>query len=114
MYKAEEFRILGVFGNSRHFLVPEIPTMFEQGYDVVSGAWRVIMTPKGVPEEQLVILEKALLSVLSNPELLEILRKAGYNIDPHGRSWTKEFMVKEVNKLYDIFSDLDMVIHPKP
>jgi len=114
MYKAERFRILGVFGNNRHFLVPEIPTMIEQGYDVVSGAWRIVVAPKGTSEERLSILEKALLSVLNNPELLEILHTAGYNIDPHGRSWTKEFVEKEDEKLYDIFNDLGMVVHPKP
>ena len=114
MYKAGKFRILGVFGNNRHFLVPEIPTMIEQGYDVVSGAWRIIVAPKGTPEELLNILEKALLSVLNNPELLETLHTAGYNIDPHGRSWTKEFVAKEDVKLYDIFNDLGMVVHPKP
>lgn len=114
MYKAGKFRILGVFGNNRHFLVPEIPTMIEQDYDVVSGAWRIVVAPKGTSEERLNILEKALLSVLNNTELLETLRTAGYNIDPHGRSWTKEFMVKEDEKLYELFYDLGMVIHPKP
>ena len=114
MYKSGKFRILGVLGLNRHFLVPEVPTMIEQGYEATSGAWRVVLAPKGTPQERLDILEEAFISVLNNPKLLETLRNAGYVIDPHGRSWTKEFMAKEDEKLYDLFYNLGMVIHPKP
>lgn len=114
MYKSGEFLILGVIGQNRHFLVPEIPTMIEQGYDAVSGMWQMILAPKGIPQDRLDILEKAFVSILDNPKLLETLTNAGYGMDPHGSSWTKEFLVKDDKKRYDIFYDFGMVIHPKP
>jgi tripartite-type tricarboxylate transporter receptor subunit TctC len=112
--EAGDFRILGVLDRIRHYLVPDVQTITEQGYNVVSSDSNIMLTPKGVPQERLDILEKAFLSVLEDPKLVETLRNIGFNVDPQGRAWTEDYWEEVDEKLYKIFFDLDMVIHPKP
>ena len=52
-HKAGKLKILGVSATERHFMAPDIPTFREQGHDVVVGAWRCIVGPKGIPEDRL-------------------------------------------------------------
>jgi len=113
LHEAGEFRILGVMDTNRHFLVPNVPTMIEQGYDFISSDSNIVLTPKGVQEERLKILENAFLEVLNNQELVDLLQNYGFNVDPHGRAWTKEYLQELDEKLYKVFYDLGMVIHPK-
>lgn len=114
MSESGDFRILGVLDRNRHYLVPDVQTIIEQGYNVVSSDSNIMLTPKGVPQERLDILEKAFLSVLDDPKLVETLRNIGFNVDPQGRAWTKDYWEKVDEKLYKIFYDLGMVTHPKP
>ena len=44
-------RILGVMADQRDPAVPDVPTMREQGVDVVFGAWRGLALPAGTPDD---------------------------------------------------------------
>ena len=45
-----KLRILGVMAEQRVPNFPEVPTMREKGHDVVIGAWRGMIAPKGTPQ----------------------------------------------------------------
>jgi tripartite-type tricarboxylate transporter receptor subunit TctC len=47
--KAQGFRILATFADVRQAEIPDVPTMKELGYDVVSGAFGGLFAPKGTP-----------------------------------------------------------------
>jgi len=49
-------------------MAPDIPTFREQGHDVLVGAWRCIVGPKGHPEDRLRFLETNVLAALKDPE----------------------------------------------
>ena len=56
--KSGAANLLGVAGTSRHFMTPDVPTFREQGIDFVSGTWRVIVGPKGIPADRLATLDR--------------------------------------------------------
>ncbi|WYS06019.1 tripartite tricarboxylate transporter substrate binding protein [Bacillus sp. FSL R5-0394] len=53
-------KVLGVMGNERDPVVPDVPTMKEQGYDVVLGGWGGFVAPKDTPEEIIAALDAAI------------------------------------------------------
>ena len=84
-HKTGKVKILGVSDSQRHFLAPDVPTFKEQGFDVIYGSWRMIVAPKGIPEDRLKILESALVKAMSDPEFIARARKAGFDADSEGR-----------------------------
>lgn len=48
---AGEIRILGVFAEDRVDFLPDVPTTAEKGVDVQVAQMRLLMAPKGLPEE---------------------------------------------------------------
>jgi putative tricarboxylic transport membrane protein len=59
LYKAGKVRILGVFAEKRLAGAPEIPTMKEQGLNVVYVQNRGIVAPADIPSESRKVLEQA-------------------------------------------------------
>ena len=53
-------RILGISGAQRSASLPEVPTLKEQGIDVVQGGWLAVMAPKGLSEAQIAYWESML------------------------------------------------------
>ncbi len=56
---------------------PNIPTIREQGYDVVHTMWRGISVPPKTPKEIVDILEEAFTKTFNDPEFRKDLQKAG-------------------------------------
>ncbi len=48
--EAKQVRSLGVTSNQRLKLLPDIPTMKEQGWDVYNDQYRSVIAPKGIPD----------------------------------------------------------------
>ena len=60
LFKAGKVRILGVLGEKRLVLAPDVPTMREQGLDAVFVQNRGIAAPADIPPEARKVLEEAL------------------------------------------------------
>jgi len=108
-HKAGTLRILGVTDTKRHFMAPDVPTFQEQGFDVVVGAWRVVIGPNGIPQDRLAILEAALLETLSDPAFIERANAAGFEISPKGSQDTIAFMKQYDDLLYPILKDAGLI-----
>ena len=50
-------RVLGISGAQRSASLPEVPTLKEQGIDVVQGGWLAVMAPKGLSDAQVAYWE---------------------------------------------------------
>lgn len=70
-------RILGITGTERLEGAPDIPTIKEQGYDVVSYSWFGLMAPAGTPRERIEILNKAVLKATASPEFQQKMKVGG-------------------------------------
>ena len=108
-HKAGKLKILGVSATERHFVAPDIPTFREQGFDVVVGAWRCIVGPKGIPEDRLRFLETNVIAALKDPEFQNRARKAGFVVVPADAKATYERWKADDAELYPILLDAGLV-----
>jgi tripartite-type tricarboxylate transporter receptor subunit TctC len=108
-HKAGKLKILGVSASERHFMAPDIPTFREQGFDVVVGAWRCIVGPKGIPEDRLRFLETNVSAALKDPEFQTKAKQAGFVVAPGDAKATYERWKADDAELYPILLDAGLV-----
>lgn len=79
--KAGKVRAIGVSSEKRNPLLPDVPTLREQG---VNGAevesWQAIAAPKGVPADVRQKLNKAIVEILNDPTVKPQLLAQGFEI----------------------------------
>jgi len=108
-HKAGKLKILGVSATERHFMAPDIPTFREQGHDVVVGAWRCVVGPKGIPEDRLRFLETNIVAALKDPEFQAKARQAGFVVQPGDAKMTYQRWKDDDVQLYPILLEAGMV-----
>ena len=70
-----KLQILGLFEDQRSPLVPDVPTMAEQGLPVQVGqAWMGLWAPAQAPRAEVERIAQALRRILSAPEMRESLQ----------------------------------------
>ncbi len=81
MRSREEMHILGIASEKRdEFFVPEVPTLREQGYNVVSDIRRCFVAPKGLGAEQIKYLRSTFEKICKDPDYVKDMITAG---QPH-------------------------------
>lgn len=75
--RAGTIRALAATGSKRSTFLPDVPTMRESGYDVVSDTWLGILAPAKVPAEIISALSTAISEATKSPQMLESLTKIG-------------------------------------
>ena len=80
-------RPLGVLSSQRSALAPEVPTMTEQGIDVVASTWYALMAPAGTPVSILERLQLEAAKTLADEEIRT--RITGMGAVPSGGSTAK-------------------------
>jgi tripartite-type tricarboxylate transporter receptor subunit TctC len=70
-------RILAVTGSRRSPFLPEVPTMREQGYDVVVESWLGLFVPAKTPAETVNALSTAVADAAKSPQMAASLAKIG-------------------------------------
>jgi tripartite-type tricarboxylate transporter receptor subunit TctC len=70
---------LGIIGSQRSALLPEVPTMAEQGYPVLDIGWFALIGPPKMTSESVSALATAIKEVLAEKETADALTKAGLN-----------------------------------
>lgn len=83
-------QMLAISGDQRSPVVPEVPTIMEQGYDFKFVSARIILVPKGIPRERIEFLEAAFLELLEDPSLRALAKKLGMPIVPLGTTDANE------------------------
>lgn len=72
--KAGKLHYVGVFAKQRSPLLPDVPTMAEQGFDTGGdNGWMGMWGPAGLPRAQLDRMQKALEFVLGLPEVKDLM-----------------------------------------
>jgi putative tricarboxylic transport membrane protein len=70
-----KLRIVGISADKRLPALADVPTLKEQGIDVLFGAWRGIFAPKGLTPQQVAYWEGALKKATEAPEWKDDLQK---------------------------------------
>jgi tripartite-type tricarboxylate transporter receptor subunit TctC len=81
--KSGKVRVLAQFGAKRSPLMPDVPTLIEQGYNLDTGdAWTGMWAPAKIPPVELDRVQNAIKYVLALPEVREqLVNKATLNPD---------------------------------
>jgi len=75
--KSGMLRTLAVTGSHRSPFLPDVPTMREQGYEVVIDSWTGVFMPARTPVATVNALNAALGEALRSPRMVEMLAKQG-------------------------------------
>lgn len=79
--QAGNLRALALFADKRDPNLPDLPTLKEMGYDVVSGSSRGYSAPKGIPAKARDTLIKAFKKMGNNPEFLKTAAARALPVD---------------------------------
>ncbi len=108
-HEAGDVKILGVMAEERHFMAPDVPTFREQGIDLVTGDWRAMYIPNGVPEDRRAFLENLFFETMNDPEFQAAARLQSFFISPMGAADTQAFVAEFDAALYPVLLDADLV-----
>ena len=78
--KQGRVRMLAVVSPQRIPALPDVPTMREQGFDMVVGSWQGIYVPKGTPRPVKDRLFKVAHEAMKNPEVVRRMNEGGVTI----------------------------------
>ncbi|CAM3143855.1 tripartite tricarboxylate transporter substrate binding protein [Vibrio rarus] len=78
--RSGQLKALGVMSEERIAFLPEVPTLKEQGVDVVTGTWRGIGAPKNTPDAVIETLGKAFDEAMASAEFKEFMQKGAMTI----------------------------------
>lgn len=76
LVRSGDIRILGIMSEERSKSLPDAPTFREQGVDLVVTTSRGLAAPKGVPQDIVEKLQKALEAAINDPEYRDTALKA--------------------------------------
>ena len=80
--KGGNLKALAVTGNKRVKSLPDVPTLKEQGIDVVVTSWQGLFAPAKTPADTLDKIEKATKEAMKNPKWEEALSRDGLEMPP--------------------------------
>ena len=79
--KGARLRALAITSKTRSPLLPDLPTMAEQGFPAVEVQnWQGLVAPKGIPSDLVKLLNAALNKALQDPEVKEKILSQGNEI----------------------------------
>ncbi|MEI7874352.1 MAG: tripartite tricarboxylate transporter substrate binding protein [Alphaproteobacteria bacterium] len=80
--KGGNLKALAVTGNKRVKSMPDVPTLKEQGIDVVVTSWQGLFAPAKTPADILDKIDKATKEAMKNPKWEEALARDGLEMPP--------------------------------
>lgn len=108
-HESGEIRILGVMAEERHFMAPDVPTFKEQGVELVTGDWRAIYLPNGVPAARREFLERVFYETIDDPEFRAAAEQLSFFVTPMMSADTKRFVEEFDRTLYPVLLEADLV-----
>ncbi len=78
--RQDRVRMLGVVTSERITAMPNVPTMREQGFNMVVGSWQGIYVPKGTPRPVINKLFKVAQETMKHPDVIKRMTDGGVNI----------------------------------
>ena len=75
-------RMIGAISSQRPLpQLPNLPTLREQGYDVVASTWFAVFGPEGLPPSQVAYWEDAIGKAMRHPEAKQFAEASNWNIE---------------------------------
>ncbi|VTU45324.1 Argininosuccinate lyase (plasmid) [Variovorax sp. SRS16] len=104
--KSGNVRLLGVTAEKRQPLLPDVPTMKEQGFaDFYASSWNAYVAPTGTPPEAIERLNAAFAKATADAGVQERLGSLGVSVMPKNRSELVKFMNDEEARWHKVIKD---------
>lgn len=107
-HKSGEARIIAVTTATRPALFSEVPTIREQGFDVVQGAWTAIVAPPGLSEEQIAYWSKTIEEATKHPLWTAMNDRKFVDYWYLGPDEAKKFLAADYAEVKELLTDLGM------
>ncbi len=105
-----EVKLLGVMGeeltDTIRGIAPDVPTFYDQGYDVGYWAWRGLAVKKGTPQAAIDILAEAYKKAVADPGLIQAFNDAGFEVVYKGGKELEEFMVYQDGYMTELLENM--------
>lgn len=104
--KSGDFRLLGIASEKRQPLLPDVPTMKEQGFgDFYASSWNAYLAPVGTPPEVVARLNKAFATAASDKDVQARLGAIGASAMPKSSAELEKFMADEAARWRKVIQD---------
>lgn len=100
---AGRIRCLATMSDDRLPSAPDVPTLIETGSDWTTFTWRGLALPRGVPEERVEVLERAVERVVTSEEFRQFCERAGFGWTADGPEAFATELVLENEQFGEIF-----------
>lgn len=100
--KSGQLKALGVMSDERVDYISDVPTLKEQGVDVVTGTWRGIGAPKGTPTEVLETLGSAFDEAMASEEFKNFMQQGAMTIHNLNAEEFTQFVQEDTKKLGEL------------
>ncbi|MDP9877660.1 tripartite-type tricarboxylate transporter receptor subunit TctC [Variovorax boronicumulans] len=94
--RSGKFKALGIAAKKRSVLLPDVPTLAEQGIPFDLSAWLGLFAPAGTSEPVLDSLAGAMQFALRQPDVVERMRAIGMEVDTISRQEFVAAIPKEI------------------
>lgn len=112
MLDARKVHILGIAAERRSEDYPVIPTMRENGVDLVISSWHGLFAPRGTPPAVIENVSRAVKSISGNPEFIERMHKLQLGIQYLDHATFREFFVENDKMALALIRSLDLYVPP--
>jgi len=76
-HTAATIRVIANAGQTRAHMFPDVPTMVEQGFDLVFESWQGVLAPRETPAETVAYLQATLQKAVASAEFRSDLERLG-------------------------------------
>lgn len=102
-------RVLGISSARRAAALPNVPTLKEQGYDVVQGGWIAVMAPRGLSDAQTAYWEALLERTVNQPEWKRVLEGDALEWEFIRGQAARDYLKKDYELSRTLLGELGMV-----
>jgi tripartite-type tricarboxylate transporter receptor subunit TctC len=106
--RSGKLKLLGIASGKRSALLPDVPTLAEQGHPVEAGTFFSIMGPAQMPPEIVRTLNREINEALALPEIREKLAALGTEVVGGTPEALADTVAKELAKWRDVVRDRNL------
>lgn len=103
-----ELRPLAVMGEDRVDVLPDTPTLQEQGIDYTSGTWRGLAVPNDTPDERVQTLNECFKEAYDSAAFQDFMEQNGFGMVYKPAEEFEQFMSEEYERFGNVIESLDI------
>jgi tripartite-type tricarboxylate transporter receptor subunit TctC len=101
-------QVLGIMGEDRVKLFPNVPTFKQQGINLKMGAWRGLGVPAETPKSKVQALADLFKTVYESKEFKQFMNNNGFGMVYRGPNQFDQFMASEYKRFRKLIKRLDI------